>query len=149
MMKGNLEIPYLVSLEQAGFDVLYALMLSDGHGDESEFEIIKNYLHTDFVHKSCLFDEKHSFYGECNFTKEYQYLQSLDKNGLFRRFKKAVNSIAEWLKNAPNESKYKKELFDFCLKVIHADQKITPEEAELLEILKKEWHLGTTDKNPS
>ena len=140
-MKHTSEQTYLLTIEQAGFDILYAFMLADGRAEESEFEIIKDYLSTDFIHKSSLFNEKSSFYGECNFNREYAYLQSLDEQSLKRRFKKALSSISEWIKEKSECEKIKKELFDFSLNLIQADGKITDEENKYLSILEEEWKI--------
>ena len=141
MKKHSLDQNYLLTIEQAGFDILYAFMLADGRPEESEFEIIKDYLKTDFIHRSSLFNEKSTFFGECNFNREYAYLQSLDEQSLIRRFKKALSSFSEWINDESEGKNLKKELLDFSLKLIRADGKITDEEALYLNILEEEWKI--------
>jgi uncharacterized tellurite resistance protein B-like protein len=132
---------FISSLEQAGFDILYVFMLSDGNADESEFEVIRDYLRNDFIHKSSFFNENQTLFGECNFNKEFIYLQEMDRPTLQRRFNKAVSHINESLENHPDNVNFKQDILSFIDKMIIADSKISAEEQELLDILKKEWKI--------
>ena len=52
------EMTYLVTIEQASFDILYALMMADGQELDEEMEVVKSFLKQEHIHKSALFDTK-------------------------------------------------------------------------------------------
>jgi len=135
------EMTYLVTIEQASFDILYALMMADGQELDEEMEVVKSFLKQEHIHKSALFDTKMPFYGECNHIKEFYYLRSLDKQSLERRFKKAVTSISEWIKEGDQANILKEDLITFALKLIAADGKISEEEKRYIDFIAAEWKI--------
>ncbi|OHD57070.1 MAG: hypothetical protein A2Y33_09085 [Spirochaetes bacterium GWF1_51_8] len=139
------EATYLVTLEQAGFDILYALMACDGHIDDNEIDVIKEFLHTERVKHSALFNYEKPYYGECNYLKERDYLKVLEQSALKRRFTKAVQMIAHWIQTDPNAMNFEKELTRFAVKMIMADGLLADAERELIDIIAKEWNLDTDE----
>lgn len=137
----QVEPTYLISLEQAGLDILYAFMLADSHVDDREFNIIQKYLADEKVHRSALFNHEHSMHSEVNLTKEFAYLKSLDAETIKRRFKKAVASFRDWVKDDAEGPAFMQKTLDFAVSLVSADGKITPEEQELIDFIKKEWKL--------
>ena len=135
------EMTYLVTIEQAAFDILYALMLADGIIEDSEIEVIKDFLRQESIQNSHLFNHEKPYFGDCNHSKELEYLKSLDKEGLNRRFKKAVKSVKTWLAEGQASGSFQKNLFEFGEKMIAADGKIVPEEKELIEYIASEWEM--------
>lgn len=132
---------HFVSLEQAGFDILYAFMLSDGQADEAEYDVIKKYLEEETLHYNALSIQEHSYYSESNLMKETAYLQTLNKDRLIRRFKKAVSSIQEWVHGDEEGIQYQKGLLQFALSLVQAGEKVTSEEQDLIDIIRKDWNL--------
>lgn len=137
----NEEPTYLLTPEQAALDILYTLMMADGQAEESEFEVIKDYLKTEFARDGSLFNEKHSLYASTNFSKEFAYLKTLNVKMLRSRFLRALKSFQEWIAGHPEAEKVKKDLVEFSLKMIAADGKLTDEEKELVTIVGKEWQI--------
>lgn len=137
---------YLMTPEQAALDILYALMLADGHADDNEFEVIKDFLKTEFARSGSLFNEKHSLYSGTNFASEYAYLKTLDGKALRSRFMKAVAGFNEWIAGNPGADSIRKDLVDFSLKLITADGKLTDVERELVEIIAREWNMDLGDR---
>lgn len=136
------EHTYLLTPEQAALDILYALMMADGNADESEFEVIKDFLKTEFARAGSLFNEKHSLFSGTNFAMEYAYLKGLDGKTLRSRFQKAVKSFGEWTSDHPEAGKLKNDIMDFALKLIAADGKLTPEEKELISVIGANWDIA-------
>jgi hypothetical protein len=139
------EATYLVTLEQAGFDILYALMAGDGHIDDREIDVIKEFLHSERVKHSALFNYEKPYYGECNYLKERDYLKELEPRWLRRRFEKAVKVMGGWLESGPDAEGFEKDLVEFSVKLIKADGIIAPEEKEMIEFLAREWRLDAAE----
>ena len=135
------EHTFLLTPEQAALDILYMFMTADGQADEQEFDITKEYLKTDFARNGSLFNEKHSLYAGTNFNKEFAYLKTLDAKMLRSRYVRALKVFHEWLGEHPEAEKVKNELVQFALKIIAADGKLTSNEKELMETVKKEWGI--------
>lgn len=136
------EPTYLVTPEQAGLDILYALMMADGRGTDGEYEHIRNYLRTEFAGQGALFNDRHSLYSESNFTREYAYLKTLKTDELQSRFRRAVRYFHDWMKDHPEGEKIRKNLLTFALDIICDDGSYTDGERACFEIMEKEWGVN-------
>jgi uncharacterized tellurite resistance protein B-like protein len=137
---------YLLTPEQAAFDILYVLMMADGQADDSEFEVVKDYLKTEFARKGSLFNEKHSLYSSSNFASEFAYLQQMDAKSLRSRFHKAVRGFHEWIGTHPDAETLRNDLLDFSFKLIAADGALSASEKELMLLIGKEWGIDLSGR---
>lgn len=130
------EHTYLVCAEQAGYDILFALMMADGHTHDNELAELERFFRTERVKASALFDHKLPFHQECNFKSEYAFLKSLKPAELERRFIKAAEHLAEWIPAGSPDEGWKRDLLEHARALVHADGELHPREEALIAKLR-------------
>ncbi|GAB4142605.1 MAG: hypothetical protein Fur0041_17700 [Bacteroidia bacterium] len=105
----------------AGYHLLMILSRVDGEFDKHEGDVIVNYL-------------KDTFPIHVNLDEEFDFLASLPKEALSEHFEKAMNDFY----NDSTEDE-RTHFLDFAVKMVKADNKITPEENEYLNRLFTAW----------
>ena len=105
----------------AGYHMLMILSQVDGEFDRSEGKVIINYL-------------KDAFPFHVNLDNEVEFLSALPKEDYFIHFNNAMNDFYE--DSTPQE---RVDFLNFAVKMVKADNKITPEENKYLKELFFAW----------
>lgn len=131
----------LITVEQAFFDILYSLMLADGHADVKEGLVVREFLKQEHIARQTVYSDGRPFFQESNYLVELGLLQNLGPRALERRCALAVDIVAEWISPADQAHVLKEDLVKYGVKLVSSDGKIVPEEAAILNVLKDKWGI--------